>query len=128
GCCTRKVTKLLLFGASGRARFTNQPHRTPLSRRSQPQFWGRGRPCLEDHAEHVVIFVGDASGEVQPAIGEEQCAQTIEVERNSENIARRAGETTGARIVNVDFAVPKVADPELAVDDLKAPGRIEPAI
>src|SRR5438876_6413327 len=79
GCCTRKVTKLLLFGTSGRARSTNEPHRTALSRRSQPQFWGRGRPRLEDHAEHAVIFVGDTGGKVQPAVSEEQSPQTIEV-------------------------------------------------
>jgi hypothetical protein len=79
----------------------------------------------EDHAEHTVIFIGDASVEEQPAIREEQSPETIELERNSKNITRRADETTGARIAGNDSAIAEIADSEGAIHDFKAPGRIQ---
>jgi hypothetical protein len=51
-----------------------------------------------------VILIGDASVEEQPAIREDHSPETIELERNSKNITRRADETTGARIVSIDPA------------------------
>src|SRR5205807_750916 len=79
----------------------------------------------KDHAEHAVILIGDASVEEQPAIREDHSPETIELERNSKNITRRADETTVARIVGIDPAIPEIADPEGAIHDFKAPRGVQ---
>ena len=83
---------------------------------------------LKDYAEHAVIFIGDASGEKQIAIGQKQSPKSVKGERNSESIARNTLKTTRVRVVNIDLAVAKIADPKLTVYNFQSPRRIEPTI
>ena len=81
---------------------------------------------LEDHTEHAVIFIGNASGKKDLSIAQEkQSPEPVEIERLSENIPRRALEAAGNRVINIYFAITEIPDPELAVYNFKTPGSVK---
>src|SRR5437762_12001233 len=75
-----------------------------------------------------MFFVGDAGGEIQTAVRQDHSPQAVKGERNSERVPRCALENAVVRIVNVDFAVPEIANPKLAIHNFKSPWRVQSSI
>ena len=73
-----------------------------------------------------MFFVGDSGGEKDSARLREKIPQAIKLQRRSIRPHERLDEIAADRIVIIDQAIPKIADPEVAAfHEGKSPGSIE---
>ena len=84
---------------------------------------------FSDDAKKAVLFVGNSSGEINSVAEREHVPQAIKLKRSSVGSIDRSEESAGGRIVIIDLAIAKVADPKLvAFDQGESPRRIQMAM
>jgi phosphoglycolate phosphatase-like HAD superfamily hydrolase len=83
---------------------------------------------LRDDAKEAVFFVGDSRREIDSAAQREKIPQTIKLEWRSIGAHERLDKIARHRIVIVDEAVTKIADPKVAFHESKSPWGIEVSV